>query len=133
MKTFLCFDKVPILRGENRVTLFNDETFAKLFVAQKFKALCKTKALNYVYSMGFNKNSKNLKVLLENKFGNMKVPIEVTLSDVSQVNFQTVQVPGETIQSTRTMTLESGVQQNAGRSHVNFKYFPSSLLYFLLF
>ncbi|XP_078481079.1 immunoglobulin-like and fibronectin type III domain-containing protein 1 isoform X2 [Ciona intestinalis] len=46
-------------------------------------------------------------VTLENKFGNMRVPVEVTLSDVSQVNFETVQVPGKTVQKSSTMTVDS--------------------------
>ena len=56
-----------------------------------------------------------IKVLLENKFGNLRIPIEVTLAEENRVNFQTVQVPGETIQKTSTMTLESEPQLIAGK------------------
>uniref|UniRef100_H2YX70 Fibronectin type-III domain-containing protein n=1 Tax=Ciona savignyi TaxID=51511 RepID=H2YX70_CIOSA len=46
-------------------------------------------------------------VTLENQFGNMEVPVDVSLSDTSQVNFETVVVPGKTVQKSSTMTLET--------------------------
>ena len=67
-------------------------------------------------------------MLLENKHGNLRVPIEVSLSDVSKIDFRTTTVPGEVVQKTSTMTLEAG-HQGAGfnRMHARANFASSQL------
>lgn len=45
-------------------------------------------------------------VILKNQYGEIQVPVEVTLSDVSEVQFQTVEVPGTSVKKSQTITIE---------------------------
>nr|XP_039267384.1 twitchin-like [Styela clava] len=45
-------------------------------------------------------------VTLKNVHGEIKVPVEVTLSDVSEIKFETVQQPGSTTTKSQTITIE---------------------------
>lgn len=45
-------------------------------------------------------------VTLKNKHGELQVPVEVALSDVSEIKFETVTVPGSTVKKTSTMTMQ---------------------------
>ncbi|XP_076821104.1 immunoglobulin-like and fibronectin type III domain-containing protein 1 [Clavelina lepadiformis] len=69
-------------------------------------------------------------VLLENAFGNTKVPVEVALSNVSGVNFQTMTVPGETVQKSSTMIIEQ--QEIPSKPAGNVKFDNMSANHFIL-
>lgn len=49
-----------------------------------------------------------IQVYLKNQYGDMRIPVNVSLSETSKVSFETVSVPGETVQKTSTMVISQG-------------------------
>jgi len=63
-------------------------------------------------------------VLLTNKYGEIRVPVDVTPSEVSRVSVQTVNVPGETIQRTSTMVVGS---DELGKLFIYCRFFKTTV------
>jgi len=53
-----------------------------------------------------NTDCGSYEVSLQNEFGTLNIPVDVSLSETSQVNYEVVQVPGETIEKTTTINMQ---------------------------
>jgi len=67
-----------------------------------------------------NTNCGKYEVTLQNEFGTLKIPVDVSLSESSQVNYEVVQVPGETIE--KTTTVEMKVTEPPSKPAGNIKF-----------